>query len=385
MPSCTRSLVKKVNRAERDRQHRQGCPEGGSGGDHQKLLPGQLDLFFEEESLGKPEEVADEESAAASDLILTQRKRSRKSRKPRIPEDLPIEEEIIDPPEVKAAPGHFRCIGQEVTDQLDYHPGRFTRKRTTRRKFVPKNPADERVLIAELPAKLQDGCLATPGLIAELLTNKYCYHLPYYRQQKMFRQRHRIDISRQNMVNWESLACDWLKPLYHSYRRKLLGLKALQIDETCIKYIEPGSGVAQQGYLWAYTDLESGIILFDWHASRAHTCLNSVLLADEEARRLGYGDFAGLMQTDAYPGYDAFGKDRDEIELAGCWAHTRRKFGEALPKKSRSKNSRLIALILRQIGRLYAIEEELRPGSGGPRLPRSRSQLPESPHLPKNW
>jgi transposase len=60
---------------------------------------------------------------------------------PRLPENLPVVEEVIDPEPVKAQPEQWRCIGQEVSEQLDYEPGRFLRRRVVRRKYVHRtNP-----------------------------------------------------------------------------------------------------------------------------------------------------------------------------------------------------------------------------------------------------
>ena len=87
---------------------------------------------------------------------------SRKERAPRLPENLSVVEEVIDPEPVKAAPESWRCIGQEVSEQLDYEPARFLRRRTIRRKYVHRADADRAPLIAPLPERLQDRSLPAP-------------------------------------------------------------------------------------------------------------------------------------------------------------------------------------------------------------------------------
>ena len=111
------------------------------------------------------------------------------ARRSRLPEHLPVVEEIIDPEPVKADPQAWRCIGQEVTEQLDYTPGRFLRRHLIRRKYVSRNHPELAPVIAPLNT-LQDGCLAAPGLLAAIIVGKYCDHLPLYRQEQIFKTRH---------------------------------------------------------------------------------------------------------------------------------------------------------------------------------------------------
>jgi hypothetical protein len=89
----------------------------------------------------------------------------RKDRAPRLPEALPVIEEVIDPEPVKAQPEQWRCIGQEISEQLDYEPGRFLRRRTIRRKYVHRTEVDAVPVIAPLPECLQERGIAAPGLL----------------------------------------------------------------------------------------------------------------------------------------------------------------------------------------------------------------------------
>lgn len=125
------------------------------------LDPAQLQLL-----LAMPElSVKPVEDASATPVVEKPRT-VRKNRAPRIPENLPVIEEVIDPEPVKAQPENWRCIGQEVTEQLDYEPGRFLRRRTVRRKFVHRTDADLAPVIAPLPEGLLERGIAAPGLLA---------------------------------------------------------------------------------------------------------------------------------------------------------------------------------------------------------------------------
>ena len=166
----------------------------------------------------------------------------RKPRVPRLPANLPVIEEVIDPEPVKEQPENWRCIGQEVSEQLDYEPGRFLRRRTIRRKYVHRTRADAVPVIAPLPDYLQERGLAAPGLLAHVLVSKYCDHLPLYRQEQIFAQRYKINLPRQTLARWVELAADWLKPIYEHIRTGVMAGGYVQVDETPINYLEPGNG-----------------------------------------------------------------------------------------------------------------------------------------------
>jgi transposase len=279
--------------------------------------------------------------------------RSRKERTPRLPEDLPLVEQVIDPQPVQAAPEAWRCIGQEVNEQLDYEPGRFLRRRIVRRKYVHRTDSDRAPLIAPLPESLRERGLAAPGLLAHLLVSKYCDHLPLYRQEQIFARRHDVHLPRQTLCRWVELAADWLKPIYETIRTGVLGGGYVQIDETPIRYLSPGNGQTKQGYLWT-AHRPRGDVLYRWETSRAAACLENILPVD----------FIGTIQCDGYAGYGAFAERRPRaITLAGCWAHARRKLHDALEQTPRTGG-----WLLRQIQHLYQVEAHLREHRAGPRL-----------------
>lgn len=113
-------------------------------------------------------------------------KRSRKERTQRLPEDLPVVEEVLEPEVVKAEPEQWRRIGEEVSAQLDYEPGR------------------------SLPA---------PGLLAHVLVSKYCDPLPLYRQEGIYSSRHGVQLPRPTLARWVELAADWLRAIHEEIRK----------------------------------------------------------------------------------------------------------------------------------------------------------------------
>jgi transposase len=202
-----------------------------------------------------------ESAMVRASVTAPEKERSRKStvavRKERLPENLPVVEEVIDPEPVKAQPEQWRCIGQEISEQLDYEPGRFFKRRVVRRKYVHKTNPDCAPLIAALPERLLDRSLPAPGLLAHLVVGKYCDHLPLYRQEQIYRQRHGVHLPRQSLTRWVELASQWLKPIYEQIRTGVMGGGYVQVDETPIEYLSPGHGRTKQGYLWTCSVLEA--------------------------------------------------------------------------------------------------------------------------------
>jgi transposase len=319
------------------------------GSSSETLDPAQLQLLLSP-SLETTEPPSAPEVAPAPTPTL---RPTRKARSTRLPENLPVVEEVLDPEPVKAEPQQWRCIGQEVSEQLDYEPGRFLRRRLVRRKYVHCSDPDRAPVIAPLPPSLQERCLARPALLAHVAVTKYCDHVPLYRQEQIFARRYGIYLPRQTLDRWIELMAGWLKPIYEHIRTGVMAGGYVQLDETPINYLEPGAGRALQGYLWTGSR-PGGDVFFQWHTSRAAACLDTIVPVD----------FTGTIQCDGYAAYRAFANGRPKpITLAACWAHVRRKFYEA-----RETAPRTAGWVLRHIQHLYRIEAELRRVQAGPNL-----------------
>ncbi len=278
--------------------------------------------------------------------------KARRSRRERWPQDLPLVEEVIDPAEVQAAPDDYRLIGAEVSEQLDFEPARFLRRRLIRRKYVHRRRRMEVPVVAALPASLQERCTAAPGLLAAIIVGKYVDHLPLYRQEDIFRRRHQVELPRASLARWMGLAADWLQPIYQSIRTGVMGGGYVQLDETPVRYLDPGGGKTKTGYLWT-AHAPGGHTFFHWETSRAAACLAHVVPAD----------FRGKVQCDGYAAYPSFAREKPCIELVGCWAHARRRFHEA-----REHVPLRATWILRQIAKLYHLEQQMREAGTGPKL-----------------
>lgn len=318
------------------------------GSSSEQMDPAQLQLLLQDNN---PPSQSEEKPLVAK--IIPAPSHPRRERAPRLPDNLPVIEEVIEPEPVKAAPEQWRYIGREVSEQLDYEPGRFLRRRLIRKKYVHRTEVDQAPVIAPLPERLQERGLAAPGLLAYVIVSKYCDHLPLYRLEQIFLRRHGVHLSRQTLARWVALAADWLRPIYQEVRTGVMAGGYIQLDETPVEYLDPGHGKTRQGYLWTCC-YPGGDVVFRWETSRAADCLDKLIAVD----------FTGTLQCDGYSAYPAFARKRGEtITLAGCWAHVRRKFYDAL-----EQSPRIAGWIVRQIQHLYQIEACLRECHAGPTL-----------------
>jgi len=311
------------------------------GSSSEKLDPAQLEKFLQqgENSPGKAP------ASSALEEAESQRSRHRPAPKEKhLPDNLPVVEEVIDPEEVKAAPEQWRCIGREVSEQLDYEPARFLRRRLVRRKYVSRQNPLEAPVIAELPPMLQERSIPAAGLLAQIIVSKYVDHLPLYRQEQIYWTRHQVWLPRQSQARWVGMVADWFQPIYHAIRSGVMAGGYVQVDETPVRYLAPGNGKTKTGYFWT-TSRPGGDAVYRWETSRAAACLDKVLPVD----------FKGTVQCDGYTAYPSFARRKKHIQLAACWAHARRKFYEA-----REQDPGIANWLLRQIGHLYRIERELR-------------------------
>lgn len=289
--------------------------------------------------------------------LLSLRKESPpKTQRIRVPDNLEVVSEVIHPEIVQAEPGQWKQISQEVSRLLDCQPGKFFWQETIRPKYVR---VDQKLLppvIAPAPVRVADGIMAAPGLLAHLLVSKFADHLPFYRLQMMFSQRQGVFIARAQMVIWTRHCVLLLEAIVLCVKKEIQASGYVQVDETPVRYMDPENpGRCSQGYLWTAL-VPRKCVVYEWHASRAASCLDSLM---------GQG-YAGKIQCDGCSAYPAFARDK-EIILIGCMAHLRCGFFEA-----REQSPGIAGWILNQMGILYGWEEQLRQSRAGPSLREAR-------------
>jgi transposase len=313
-----------------------------SGTKNESLDPKQLELLLAGlAAMTAPTQVVEKPTPARVTIA------ARPVRQP-LPAHLETERVVLEPEEVQQQPAGWRKLGEEVTEELDWKPAKFIKRLYIR----PKYANAERIVIAPLPARLIEKGLPGAGLLTQVIVGKYEDHLPLYRQERIYRERHGVDLSRQTLCGWVAVAADWLSPIYREMKAGLVAGDYLQADETPIRYLDPDvKGKSQSGWLWTYSQPQ-GDVVFEWQVSRSR-----------EGPREFLKSFHGKLQTDGYGVYESLARERGtELILIGCWAHARRGIHEALGE------GRSAAWLVGQIGRLYAVEKQLREQHAGPQL-----------------
>lgn len=310
----------------------------------------QKDMFEEtwDEDLAAAE--AELEKLADKEPVATvcKPKRPRAGRQP-LPEHLPRIEFRHEPDACQCGQcgADLVKIREDVTEQLDVVPAVFTVHRHVRPQYACK--ACETIAAAPIPAAVIDGGMATVGLLAWVLTNKYVDHLPLYRIEQIA-ARQEVPLSRSTLADWVGKLGVTLQPLVDRLAWHLLQGNTLHADETPVSQLDPGRGKTKQAYLWAYrsNDLVPGqrIVVFDYQGGRGGAHCRKFL-----------GDWQGHLMVDDYSGYKASFNAKQTaapcIEL-GCWAHARRKFFDLY----KANQNPMAKEALERIGQLYATEAE---------------------------
>ncbi|MCC7328919.1 MAG: IS66 family transposase [Gammaproteobacteria bacterium] len=284
-------------------------------------------------------------------------------------EDLPVlETVVIDvPAEQKVAADGTALvrIREEVTDEVDYQPGKLFRRQIIRPVYASPSHAGA-PQIAPLPPRVIPGGQAGPGLIAQVLLSKYADHLPLYRQEAML-SRLGPAFTRQAMGEWVGHAAGLLRPVYDELRQRVGSSGYVQADETPIRVLDPARpGAAREAWLWTFLAPVAKAVVFDFRLTRSHEPALAFLR-----------EFRGAFQTDGYLAYDKAldvlpPQIRAGIVHFNCLAHCRRAFVEAL-----ASGDDRAAPFLAQIGALYHIESELREAT-----PQARAQARSTRSLP---
>lgn len=243
-----------------------------------------------------------------------------------LPSGLRREEIIIEPQEDVTG---LTRLEDEVTEVLEVKAAEFYVKRYVRRKYVRKS--EEGIAIGKLPVRAIEKGIPGASVLAMLIIGKFVDHLPVYRQIAIFK-RSGISLHYNTVLDWANQGIEVLTPLYELLKRKILKSNYLQADETGIKVLEnEKSEGSHQGYLWAYRDVFSNLVLFEYQRGR-----------NKEGPGMFLKDFKGYLQTDGYAAYDQFNKNADVTTLC-CMAHARRYFCEAEANDKKRSTHALIA------------------------------------------
>ena len=227
---------------------------------------------------------------------------------------------------------------------------------------VYASKTDEHMVKADHPKSLLHGSLVSPSLAAAIINGKYVNAVPLYRLEQEFR-RYGLQITRQHMANWcIRLGEEYLSVLYDHLHEELYSYHVIQADETPVLVNHDGRKAGSKSWMWVY---RSGhlyhnrqIVLYEYQQTRNASHPREFLK--------GYD---GICVTDGYQVYHTLEKELEELTIAGCWVHCRRRFDEALKliNKSHQKESGAF-LLMKQIQAIYREEGKLNSLSSDERL-----------------
>ena len=316
----------------------------------QPYNPLQMDLFTDMLPDTPAEEVDPATETVVKEVVID-KKQARKNRM--MLENLPVlKRDIIDVEGIDLT--RYRKIGEEVTQVIEHEPGKLYIREIVRIKYGLIDPTEpvktgEGIKIVPMPILPIYKGVAGPSLLAEILLQKYEYHMPFYRQIKQFEHLGIKGLTESTVDGWYKQVMLLLRPLYEALKKEVFKSDYCQADETTIPVMDKHKHKASKEYLWMVRAVMERLVFFHYdNGSRAGAVIES--LARENM-------FKGYLQCDGFAGYESAFKTSLDVSLVNCMAHIRRKFEYALEQdKTNSEYA------LSKIQQLYRIEKECDKG-----------------------
>ena len=294
------------------------------------------------------QQIADAHDEAVEKIVKTKEERRQEKRNRIMMEDLPVLEQVVLTPD-NLDETLYKKIGQEVTRIVEHKPGQLYVKEIIREKWglkdntltAPKGMSG--VLIAPMPLLPIYKGIAGASLLAEILLQKYEYHLPYYRQIKQYSHLGMKGLTESTVDGWFKQTMELLKPLYEVLKSEVMKADYVQADETTTPVINKVTHKAAKEYLWMVRAVMERLVLFHYdQGSRAGAVIESL------ANRY---NFKGYLQCDGFAGYETAFKTNPDVLLVNCMVHIRRHLEQAL-----DENRQMAEHGLKEIQHLYKIE-----------------------------
>lgn len=316
----------------------------------------QLNLSFAED-----EAIAEAAADQVAPIEPKQKTKRRHSRKP-LPDHLERNETVLSPGEIcDDCGGALKTLGEDVTEELEYIPGRFVVNRVVR----PRRACTccEAIVQAPMPSRPIEKGRPGPGLLAHVLVSKYADHLPLYRQSQIY-GREGVDLERSTLADWVGRSTALLEPLADAIGRHVRAGPALFADDTPVKMQAPGDKKMRTARVWAYVRDER-----PW-AGPSPPCVWYRFTLDRKGEHPedhlseymgwvhadGYSGFNGLFGTRGGDGRSPDGETKDKATEMACLAHVRRKFVDV----HTSQGGAVAEEAIRRIAALYAVEKQAR-------------------------
>ena len=256
------------------------------------------------------QQIADAHDQAVEKIVKTKEERRQEKKNRIMMEDLPVLEQVILTPD-NLDTNLYKKIGQEVTRIVEHKPGQLYIKEIIREKWglkdntsvAPKGMSG--VLIAPMPLLPIYKGIAGASLLAEILLQKYEYHMPYYRQIKQYSHLGMKGLTESTVDGWFKQTMELLRPLYEVLKSEVMKADYIQADETTTPVIDRDTHKAAKEYLWMVRAVMERLVLFHYdQGSRAGAVIESLT---------NRYNFRGYLQCDGFGGYEtAFKQALDE-------------------------------------------------------------------------
>ena len=294
------------------------------------------------------QQIADAHDEAVEKITKTKEERRQEKKNRIMMEDLPVLEQVILTPD-NLDTDLYKKIGQEVTRIVEHKPGQLYIKEIIREKWGLKDNTVAApngmsgVLIAPMPLLPIYKGIAGASLLAEILLQKYEYHMPYYRQIKQYSHLGMKGLTESTVDGWFKQTMELLKPLYEVLKAEVMKAGYIQADETTTPVMNKDTHKAAKEYLWMVRAVMERLVLFYYdQGSRAGAVIESL------ANRY---NFKGYLQCDGFAGYETAFKTNSDVWLVNCMVHIRRHYEQAL-----DENRPMAEHGLSEIQHLYKIE-----------------------------
>lgn len=313
----------------------------------------QLELKLEELEAAEAEAQAALEVPAAAEEEPAQEAAPAKKQRRKLPEALPRREIVHEPAcTCPACGGALRKVGEDVTEILDYVPGRFEVIRHIRPAYSCRKC--EAMAQKPMPALPIPRGQAGPGLLAHVLIAKFCDHLPLYRQAEIY-ARDGVELDRATLADWVGKVAWLVQPLAEKIGQHVMAGSVIHADDTPVPVLAPGNGKTKEGRFWVYLRDERP------HAGKVPPAVLYRYTPDRKGEhcRSHLASFKGHLHADGYSGFNALYEDKDAkpalVTEVACWAHVRRKFFDV----HKSNGSPIAKEALDRIGALFDIERAI--------------------------
>ncbi len=221
---------------------------------------------------------------------------------------------------------------------------------------------DGHMVKAPHPSALLHSSPVSASLAAAIMNGKYVNAVPLYRLEKEF-ERYGLNITRQNMANWMiRLGEEYLAVMYDHLHKLLYDYHVIQADETPVLVNHDGRAAGIKSYMWVYRTgfmySDKPIVLYEYQRTRNTSHPREFLK-----------NFSGICVTDGYQVYHSLEKEREDLKIAGCWVHARRRFDKALKVLPKGTEKSSVAYpAMKQIQAIYREEDKLAELSSEERL-----------------